>query len=176
MKNKIFFILFVLSCFFASVIDAQSLSSYVGVLIDLKKIKFLSLDEQEKVFSDKLGEPAYVSSFTTTTKYKDGKKDRVICDSYRYDLKDATITCFFMYDTGKLGQISVCFNKYRGISDYKKLFAIFGIQPPAKLNKKHSFPGTIWYNFDDYQEFTRIQIARDQSGFDSINFFIDRIE
>ncbi|MCX6141840.1 MAG: hypothetical protein NTZ35_01335 [Ignavibacteriales bacterium] len=155
---------------------AQSLSSFDGFIVDLPQLRSLTMTRQEGLFTDKLGEPENITSFTTTTKYKDGKERKVKCDQFRYSLEDAEITCFFFADTDKLGQVAVHLRQGKALPDFKKLFAIFRVEPPAKLGKRQGLSGFYWYNFDNYEGFTRIQVGRNSSGFNGIDFFIDRIE
>jgi hypothetical protein len=111
------------------------------------------------------------------TKYRKGKQRKVNCidNSYVDHLGNKT-AWFYFDDTGRLGQFTFIVDKGNEFKDFRNLFRLFNVPPPAKLGHPHRVSTLYWYNLDDYCGFTRIVVAGNPSGFKSIDFYIDRID
>jgi hypothetical protein len=176
MKNSFAYLTVLATLTFFSEMTAQSQSSYDSLIVDLPKMKYLTMSQQEELFTNKLGEPDHVISFWTATKYKNGKQRKVKCDQFRYPLVDAQVTCFYFADTHRLGEVVFQLVQGNVLSDFRELFALFNIRPPDKLGKRQGAFGFYWYHLDNYEGFTRITVGEHLSGFNEIDFYIDRIE
>ena len=145
-------------------------------ILDMLKILKMNKDEQISYFNQMLGENINVTSNYSITKYKDKKVKKVFCVDYYYESVVGNVVCIYYDDSDRLGHFVLQLSDNYKTINYKVLFSLLNLPYPRSLGKKEGMYAMSWYNFFDYQGFTKVQLGYNRNKFDGIDIYIDRIE
>ena len=169
-------IAFLIATFFLSQAPSQAQNSPPAYFLNLPTILKMNQKQQIAFFNKALGKPVLVTSFSTTTEYQNGnEKSGVSCKQYKYVCQYGTIFCFYLGDTRKLGHFVYQPSDPYELDKYKVLFNQLNIIPPAALGVEKGIEGMWWFDFFNYQGFTKIQLGRNRYAIDGLDVYIDRI-